>query len=90
MNCWRFMKSAKVKADVRRDLVVGELGEIVVAEAFVGSFGDGFDFGVSAEDHDHAGELASVFVEVFLVGDGRRECICPGRRHWCRASMLSA
>src|SRR5258708_28270448 len=66
-----FQKVGKAKGrTIRGNLIVGELCEIIVGKAFVGSFGDGFNVGIGAEDHDHASELAFIFVEIFLVLDG--------------------
>src|ERR1700722_4212293 len=52
------------------NLIICELREIVVAQALVGSLGDWFYFGVSAQDDDQPRELSFVFVEIFFVVDG--------------------
>ena len=63
-------KSGKAEGRmVAGNLVVGELREIVVAEAFEGSLGDRLQVRISAEDNDQAGELSLVFLEVLLVLD---------------------
>ena len=70
MNCWRLTKSAEAEGRaLAGNLVVRNLGEIVVGVALVGRFGDRLDFGVGPEDHNHSGELAFVFIEVFLFFD---------------------
>ena len=52
------------------NFVFAGLGEVIVAETLVGSFGDGLHFGVGAEDRNHSRELAAIFVEVFFVFNG--------------------
>ena len=50
-----------------RNFIFADLGEVVVGEPFVWSFGDGFHFGVRTEDNDHSGEFAAILVEVFFL-----------------------
>src|ERR1700682_95674 len=41
------------------NLIFTDLGQVVVAETLEGSFGDGFHFGVGAQDHNQSSKLAA-------------------------------
>ena len=70
---------------VGRNLIVGQLGKIIIAQAFVRRFADRFHFGIRSQDYDHAGKLALVFIEIFFVVDGGANAfaldhaVCAGR-----------
>ncbi len=51
------------------NFIFASLGEVVVGEALVRKFGDGFNFCVGPDDHDHAREFAAILFKVFLLLD---------------------
>ncbi len=51
------------------NLVLGDLGQVVVNKAFKGSLGDRLHFGVGPKDYNHPRQLAFVLVEILLVFD---------------------
>src|SRR4029077_4255658 len=59
------------------DFVLASLGEVFIAETFVGKFGDGLHFGFGPGDQNHSGELAAILFEVlFLFNDDANAFAC--------------